>query len=327
MKRSLFGWMLFYSLQTMAQDGEFGQLYQTKTLDQTTLKRIKVETVGGSIAVEGVDTRARLEVWLAPLNGKTLVDLSDLKRRFAEDYDFIIKVINDQLDAFVKPKIKEKPYQSEVVVSLRVYVPTVIASRIRTSGGNISIHNVQEGEQQFTTSGGVLKLETVTGKVDGTTSGGDITANHCKGKIGLATSGGSIRLTAVEGQIKVLTSGGNIEADQITGDFSGTTSGGDVILKNVAGTLDATTSGGKMQIQMIQLGKQISLRDFGGKVELTVPQGKGLDLDLFADQIRTGTLPQFKGKLDEHIVKGTLNGGGVPVKIMANNGSISLVFQ
>lgn len=28
---------------------------------------------------------------------------------FAEDYDFTIKVINDQLDAIVKPKIKAKP--------------------------------------------------------------------------------------------------------------------------------------------------------------------------------------------------------------------------
>jgi DUF4097 and DUF4098 domain-containing protein YvlB len=172
-----------------------------------------------------------------------------------------------------------------------------------------------------------LSLADVNGKIDGTTSGGDISAKNCKGKIGLTTSGGAIRLTGLEGQIRVLTSGGNIEADQVTGDFNGTTSGGNVMLKNISGNLDAATSGGNMTIQVQQLGKQINLRNFGGKVELTLPQGKGLDLDLFAEHINTGTLPQFRGKLDEHIVKGALNGGGVPVKIMANNGSINLVFQ
>lgn len=327
MKLIILGWVLFGCLQTMAQDIGFGQLYQTKTLDQNTLKRIKVETVGGNISVEGVETKTRLEVWLAPVKGKAIADLSDLKRMFAEDYDFTIKVINDQLDAIVKPKIKAKPYQSEVLVSLKVYVPAAITSRIRTSGGSISYNHISEGEQHFTTSGGELTIIDVNGIVDGITSGGNVNAQQCKGKISLTTSGGSIRLNQLDGRIKVLTSGGNIEGDQLNGDFNGVTSGGDVLLKNFSGNLDASTSAGTMDIQVIQLGKQISLRNFGGKVTMKLPQGKGLDLDLFAEQIDTGTLPQFKGKLDDHIVKGALNGGGVPVKIMANNGKISLLFQ
>lgn len=327
MKLLIFGWILCISFQIKAQDAGIGQLHQTKTLDQTTLKRIKVETVGGSILVEGVETKARLEVWLAPANGKSGMELTEMKRLFAEDYDFTIRVINDQLDAIVKPKIKAKPYQSAVLVSFKVYVPAIIASRIRTSGGNISYKNILEGDQHFTTSGGDLVLSSVNGNLDGTTSGGNITANSCKGKLDLTTSGGTIRLTQLEGQIKVLTSGGNIEGDQVSGVFAGTTSGGNIVLKNITGSVDASTSGGMMNIQVTELGKQINLRNFGGKVELTVPQGKGLDLDLFAEKISTGTLPQFKGKLDVHIVKGALNGGGVPVKIMANNGSIDLFFQ
>jgi DUF4097 and DUF4098 domain-containing protein YvlB len=327
MKLFMFGWVLLGCLQTMAQDAGFGQLYQTKTLDQTTLKRIKVETVGGNISVEGVEAKTRLEVWLAPVKGKTVADMSELKRLFAEDYDFTIKVINDQLDAIVKPKIKAKPYQSEVLVSLKVYVPAAIASRIRTSGGSISYSHIREGEQHFTTSGGDLTLSEIDGSLDGITSGGNISAHQCKGKISLTTSGGSIRLAQLDGRIKVLTSGGSIEGDQLSGEFNGATQGGDVLLKNISGDLEASTSAGTMDIQVIQLGKQISLRNFGGKVSLKLPQGKGLDLDLFAEHIETGTLPQFKGKLDEHIVKGALNGGGVPVKILANNGRISLLFQ
>ncbi len=66
-----------------------------------------------------------------------------------------------------------------------------MSTKLRTSGGSISLINLN-GEQDFSTSGGSLHVEKMSGKIDGSTSGGSIHVSDSKDEIDLRTSGGSI---------------------------------------------------------------------------------------------------------------------------------------
>ena len=71
----------------------------------------------------------------------------------------------------------------------------------------------------------------------------------------------------------------------------------------------------------------MTVSNSGGRIELTLPKGKGLDLNLEANRVSTGKLENFSGSLKEDEVEGKLNGGGVPVKVKSKSGQIILAFN
>ena len=58
-----------------------------------------------------------------------------------------------------------------------------------------------------------------------------------------------------------------------------------------------------------------------------MPRNKGVDLNLSADKIKTGTLNNFNGNTEDDQIRGPLNGGGVPVTVSASSGRINLSFN
>jgi len=58
-----------------------------------------------------------------------------------------------------------------------------------------------------------------------------------------------------------------------------------------------------------------------------LPAGKGYDLDLSADKIKTDALVNFNGKVEDDELKGTLNGGGTKVTANAGGSKIVLTFK
>jgi DUF4097 and DUF4098 domain-containing protein YvlB len=101
------------------------------------------------------------------------------------------------------------------------------------------------------------------------------------------------------------------------------TSGGSIHLSDLSCSLETSTSGGNIDVSIKQLGKYIKISNSAGNVDVTLPN-KGLDLDLSASKIKTGQLSNFSGKVDDEEINGKLNGGGVPVRIDAGSGKISL---
>jgi hypothetical protein len=73
-----------------------------------------------------------------------------------------------------------------------------------------------------------------------------------------------------------------------------------------------------------ELGKYVRIGNSGGNVDLEIPKGKGVDLDLKADKISTDMLGDFNGKIKEDEVSGKLSGGGIPIWVRAGSGKIYL---
>ena len=79
---------------------------------------------------------------------------------------------------------------------------------------------------------------------------------------------------------------------------------------------------------MKELGKYLTLDISSGNIDLELPKGKGIDIDLRADKIKYNQLNNFTGgsATDRHVT-GALNGGGIPVKLTAGSGTINLTFN
>jgi len=344
-KYFLFSLLVTAQLLTAAQPQSDKEPYLTKSLKNESIKDVEVETSGGSISVTGVAaSESRVEVFVTGNNNKDNLSKEEIQKRMNELYDLKIAVANNKLTATAKSKERIKDWKKALNISFKVFVAKNVSTDLSTSGGSINLTNLS-GDLKFSTSGGSLNLDNVGGKVDGRTSGGSINLEDSKDDIELSTSGGSIHAKNCDGKLRLSTSGGSLDLKDLKGEIRATTSGGSVMGKNISGelithtsggsieltdltcSLETSTSGGNIDVSIKQFGKYVKINNSGGNIELELPRGKGVDLDLSADKIKTGQLDKFDGKFTEDEVNGKLNGGGIPVKVDAGSGKIHLEWK
>ena len=314
----------------------------TQSLTTADIKSVLAETSGGSITITGVPVNeAKLEVFVVPNNYReNPLSEEEIRQRMKEFYEVKFLAGNNKLTATAKAN-KNMGWEKSLNFSFKIYVPKNVSADLSTSGGSISLKNLS-GTLEFRTSGGVLNVDNVSGRINGrtsggsislensegdielSTSGGSINASHCKANLKLHTSGGSLNLEDLDGNISASTSGGSIVGRNISGELVSHTSGGNIQLSDLACSLETSTSGGNIRVSITTFGKYVRISNSSGHIELNLPKGKGLDLDLSADKITTGQLENFSGKMEDDEVKGKLNGGGVPVTVHAGSGKIIL---
>jgi hypothetical protein len=329
-------------LAVNAQNKNEKEPFTTKTFSES-VRNVEVKTSGGSITVAGSDAGgARVDVFVQPSNNRdVLISKEEIQRRLSEDYELNISVSSNKLTAIAKPKERNMDWKKGLSISFKITVPKGVTTDLATSGGSISLRDLN-GTNEFATSGGSLHVDNLSGKTKGrtsggsihvanskdnidlATSGGSIHADKCSGNLRLATSGGSLNLTALKGDIKANTSGGSIRGENIDGELSTHTSGGSINLRDLSCSVEASTSGGHVDVAIKTLGKYVRLSNSGGNIELKVPKGKGIDLKLRGDRVSSETLANFSGTMDKKEIEGKLNGGGIPVSANAGSGKVTL---
>jgi hypothetical protein len=319
--------------------------YMTKSLSGQSVNSAKAETSGGSIQVSGVsDNEARIEVFIRSSNSRYSYTKEEIAKKLEEDYNLEVSVSGGKVSAIARTKRNNMNWEKALSISFKIYIPANSSTDLATSGGSISLDNLN-GTHDFRTSGGSLHIDKLSGKMKGRTSGGSITVLHskddinlhtsggsihaddCTGTLELVTSGGSLRLKNLSGEVDARTSGGSVHGDDIKADLIAHTSGGNVDLAGISGSVDAATSGGNIHVEIAQLGKFVKIGNSGGNVNLTLPADKGLDLKITGSRINTGTLKNFSGTLEEDEVNGKLNGGGVPVTVRSSSGRVTLSLK
>lgn len=320
--------------------------YMQKSFPRESVHEVRAETSGGNISVSGETSgEARIEVYIKPSNGRDYgISKEEIEKKLREQFDLTVEVEGGVLKAIAKHKEHFMRWNNSLSISFVIHAPQTANSSLRTSGGNIDIKGLS-GTENFTTSGGNLEVEQLSGKITGVTSGGNVSiidsrdhidlstsggnmrAERCEGMMRLSTSGGNVALKELKGNIRATTSGGEVAGADISGEVQAKTSGGNVDFEHMAGSLAASTSGGNIHVSLTDPGKYVDLSNSGGDITLVLPQGKGLDLNISAEEVHSTAMNNFKGDLDKHRISGTLNGGGVPVKVDGNGGSVHLSFK
>lgn len=320
------------------------EAYYIKFFEGQTLKEVELITAGGSLSVYGgSEEKHRIEVYIKANNGRTL-SKAEIEERLKEGYELTIETSKDKVFAHARQKAGLNNWKNSLSISFKLYVPSHINSKLKTSGGSITLNGL-EGAHDFTTSGGSLLVENVNGTVEGKTSGGgiavkgsggtinlrtsggSISAENCTGNIGLATSGGSLKLESLEGKIEASTSGGSVSGNAIKGELITKTSGGSISINGLRGSVDAVTSGGSVSVYVEELGNYVKLRSSAGSVDVQIPAGKGVDLDLSGLKVSRPNLGNFSGIVTDSELRGTLHGGGIPVSARASAGKVHLGFH
>ncbi|MBO0948200.1 DUF4097 family beta strand repeat protein [Fibrella sp. HMF5405] len=321
---------------------------QINSLDETPYKTqtfkgisaLRSQTSGGSLLVEGGSgSEARVEMYVHSnnWNGKDELSKDEIEERLA-NYDIVIRQEGNTLVATAKQKNGNWNWKKGLSISFKFYTPRTITTNISTSGGSIKMSHLA-GQQRFNTSGGSIQLADLKGDIEGNTSGGSIKLTDCHnqidletsggsidaansdGTINLNTSGGSIRLTGLNGVIKAKTSGGSINGDGIDGELVTSTSGGSIRIRSMAGSIDAETSAGSVEVAMSRVDKFVKLETSAGSVRVNMPMNKGMDLDLSGNRV-SAPLTNFNGSAEKDRIVGKMNGGGIPVRLTANSGSV-----
>lgn len=334
-------------MQVIAQNHDRKEPFLVKSLSNETIKDAEVKTSGGSISVTAVSaSEAKLEVYIYAHseNGKEDQSKEEIQKRLDELYDLTITVSNNKLTAIAKSKAKISDWKRSLTIAFKLFVPKNVSTDLSTSGGSINLDGIS-GNQLFTTSGGSLNIKNVSGKINGrtsggsinlsnssddielSTSGGSINAENCEGKLKLTTSGGSLNLKNLKGVINATTSGGSVRGGTIGGELTTHTSGGSIYLDDLSCSLETSTSAGNINVSIKELGKFIHISTSAGNITLGLPKSKGIDINLSADKIVMDKPENFKGEIDEEEVEGKLNGGGIPVKVKASSGRISLTLK
>ena len=315
--------------------------YITKSFSEASIKKIEAQTSGGNISVESVSSNPHIEVYVRDNQGKVL-SKDELAERL-KNYDLTVDASSGKLTAKAESKERNMNWKKSLSISFKIYSLKAVSTDLSTSGGNITLNDL-DGDQKFATSGGNLVLDKLSGDIDGSTSGGNISISHsndnielstsggnvdasdCSGKLNIATSGGNLHLNNLKGNIKAGTSGGNIHGDNIEGSLSTHTSGGNINLDHIAATLETGTSGGSISINIIKLGDYVRVSNSGGNIDLQLPKGQGLDLHLEGDKVKTTSLTNFSGSVEDDKVDGKMNGGGTSV-VVKTSGRVNVSLQ
>lgn len=280
--------------------------YQVKEFKINGAGKLQAKTSGGSIKVTGGSgNEVKVMVFVTPSNWKKRLEAPSPEA--LAKYTIDVRQEGNTIYAIAERKEKGWNNENGLSIGFEIEVPQQMACNLHTSGGSISLASVT-GDQQVKTSGGSLNFKNIKGDMDANTSGGSIELDNYQGNLNAQTSGGSINLDDATGQLKVHTSGGSIHLDKVAGD------------------IDAHTSGGSIHAEITSLGKYLTLETSGGSVHATIPGGKGLDLDLEGNRVKTA-LTNFNGTSDTRRVKGTVNGGGIPVKMSTSGGTTELAYR
>ncbi|GAB4051101.1 DUF4097 family beta strand repeat-containing protein [Spirosoma litoris] len=315
--------------------------YQVKTFSGN-INAVRAETSGGSLTIEGgTDMNAKVEMYVRGNNGNGNLDKAEIEDRL-KDYDITIAQEGGTIVATAKRHNNLNNWKNSLSISFKFYTPRKVTTDLRTSGGSIHLASLS-GNQKFRTSGGSLHMNDVDGDINGQTSGGSIHFDDCQagssgrldlqtsggsiegksstGNMRLHTSGGSIRLSDLKGDIDAQTSGGSINGESLEGDIKAGTSGGSVRIANIIGSIDASTSAGGVDVSISKLTGPVRLSTSAGSVRVKMPLDKGITLNLSGNSIKI-PLNNFNGDTEKDRVRGTLNGGGIPVTLTASSGSV-----
>ena len=271
---------------------------------------LRVETQGGAIRVSPSAGSAVMVTAKHRIRANTDAEADELLKKLE------LTIEQDGNDVRVVSKYAKQPSGFRVGswppvnVDIIVSVPASFGADLRTSGGGITIGDLN-GKVSARTSGGTIKLGKMGGEVNAHTSGGGVTLADANGPVHLETSGGNISVGRVAGAARLSTSGGNIQIESATSALRAHTSGGN-IRATIIGPLTADSS----------------LETSGGSVRVSVDKSAAFRLDASTSggDVSVDGVPVTLEKVTNNRSRlaGNVNGGGPTLKLRSSGGGVSV---
>ncbi len=195
---------------------------------------------------------------------------------------------------------------------------------VNAQHGDVSAKQVA-GRVEVTTSFGDVELERLSGEVRAKAQNGEVSVVEAQGPVFAETSFDDVKLRQVAGAAEVTVSHGGVSAEDIGGDLRVKASGNDVDLNQVRGAIEVEVERGSVTlVPGIPLTKAVSVKTTFGGIELTVPAGSRIDLEVSSlrGEVEVA-VPGFTiAESGSGRFRGQLGGGGSLVKLTSDNGDV-----
>lgn len=298
----------------------------TKTFDLNQPGTLNASSSGGGIVVRThQEPKVVIEAFVRK-NGHLLSPSDDELDDVLDNFELDFSKSGSVITASVKRKSRFS-FMSNVGISLTITVPEKMSCDVSSSGGGLKIEGVN-GTHSFSSSGGGVKLENVKGTTEARSSGGGVKATNLSGDVRLSSSGGGVSVDGAHGSVYARSSGGGVHLNAIHGEADASSSGGGVTVTGETASVKAKSSGGSVKVNISMLTKELYLESSGGGVDAVIHNGDqlGLDLDLRSDHVHID-LSDFSGTSEKNRVKGSMNGGGIPVYMHASGGNVNVRYH
>ncbi|MGQ8337417.1 DUF4097 family beta strand repeat-containing protein [Sunxiuqinia sp. A32] len=298
----------------------------TKTFDLNQPGKLHAVSSGGGVTVQAHDQAKVVIQAFVRKNGKLISPTDRSLDEVLDDFDIDFSKSGSTISAIVKRKSLMNFWRNNVGISLTITVPKEMSCEVSSSGGGLKISGVK-GTHEFSSSGGGVKLENTSGTTKASSSGGSVKAANHNGDIRLSSSGGGVSLNGAHGRVYAHSSGGGVHLEDIHGAADASSSGGGVSVTGEASSVKAKSSGGSVHVDIRNLTEELYLQSSGGGVSAIIHGGDqlGLDLDLSSGRVNID-LHNFSGTSEKDRVKGSMNGGGIPVYMHASGGNVNVEF-
>lgn len=164
-------------------------------------------------------------------------------------------------------------------------------------------------------------------RIQVTASNGRVCLSGMRAAVRLHSSNGPVRVDDVVGDVEVHTSNARVETRCTCGRLVARSSNGKMDLEDHRGSVDAATSNGMIHCEVVDVGKEgVLLVTSNGRIALELPDQVDGDVDIRVDNGLIRTLRDVGHSVRENAgrLKGTLGRGGIPIRLRASNGTISL---
>ncbi|WP_163710737.1 DUF4097 family beta strand repeat-containing protein [Mangrovibacterium lignilyticum] len=298
----------------------------TKTFDMNQPGTLNASSSGGGIVVQTHDQPTVVIQAYVRKNGHLLSPSDDALEEILEAFELDFSKSGSVITADVKRKMRMN-FWNNIGISLTITLPQQMSCNVSSSGGGLKIDGV-EGAHVFSSSGGGVQLVNVSGTTEAKSSGGGVKATNQHGDARLSSSGGGVTVDGAQGSVYARSSGGGVHLNDIHGDADASSSGGGVSVSGEAGYVKAKSSGGPVKVDIRKLTGELYLESSGGGVDAVIHGGDklGLDLDLRSDHVHID-LSNFSGTSEKNRVKGSMNGGGIPVYMHASGGNVNVRYN
>lgn len=312
---------LLFSIFTWAQKNDYSF---KESYDLATPASLKVSLSDGFINVYPSEN-GKMEVYYIVEKGNTLMKIS--RKELEPHVELIITQSDSDIEISIKNRNNNnwKNWENQYNVSCEIYVPIETSCDLRSSDGDIKIKGLTANQKCITSDGDVYGSK-ITGQLSCTTSDGDVEIYYIQGMTTIATSDGDVKAETVEGDTKFVTSDGDIELYNITGTISARTSDGDITFTDCSGIVDAQTSDGDVKGNLFKLKNRLSVITSDGDIDVIIPDGLSFNVKLKGSDLSI-PLVEFSGKTEEHLIQGTVRGGGIPVELLASDGEVTLSYK
>lgn len=265
---------------------------------------LKVFSIAGDIEVETTADSEKVRIELYVDRGYAFWS----KSKDLDNYRITMLQRGNEVVASVEEKSIDKGlFSDQMTFSFKVYIPESMSTDLKTFGGHISLSGAK-GSHMIKTSGGNIDVSRSRGKIAAYTAGGTITFNKLQGTIFAQTEGGDMYIDDAAGELRLKVKGGDVEA------------------YNISGSMLVQSDGGDIRSEFREITQGINLETSAGNIVADLPDG-GFDLNANGSRINLNDDGHFSGSKASNRINGTIRGGGIPVTLRTDYGTVTITVD